>query len=210
MGIFFEWIILLKFLFDLDMVEPIHVGGVNMKKLFMVLPLVFLLCFTFSYQQQVEEVAEEEAKAIVETYVKARNEVNLTLLDEIYAPDVVVHDCSYPEDIVSLEALKNQYTFSHTAFPDLKITLDEMMIAKGDRIVWLWTLSGTNTGLFHTPLGDLPPTGKEVRFSGVAIDRLVEGKIAEEWVFWNVLDILQQLGFTITPPTPPEPPEEKK
>jgi predicted ester cyclase len=75
---------------------------------------------------------------------------------------------------------------------------------KGDKIAWIFTMSGTITGAFRTPLGELPPTGKSFRLSGVAVDRVVEGKIAEEWVYYNVLDILQPLGFTLAPPKPPQ------
>lgn len=167
-----------------------------------VIPLL-LLCLAIGCQKQVKEgTTEEEAKVIGDQYVKARNEVNLSLLDEIMDPQIVVHDSSQPETMVGLNALKNQYTFSHTAFPDFHMMLDEMIV-KGDKIVWLWTLTGTHTGPFHTPLGDLPPTGKKIRFSGVAIDRVVNGKVAEEWVFFNVLDLLMQLGFTIAPPPLP-------
>jgi len=175
-----------------------------------IIPLVLLLCLAFSCQKQGEKgITEEEGKAIGDTYAKARNEVNLALLDEIYAPDVVVHDCSSPEDIVGLDALKEYYSYTHKAFPDLHVVLDETIV-KGDKIIWVWTFTGTNTGLFHTPLGDIPATGKKVQFSGVAIDRVDEGKIVEEWVYFNVLQVLQQLGFTIIPPQPPEPQEEKK
>ena len=180
-----------------------------MKKLFMVISLVLLLCFTLSCQQGEEGITEEEAKDIGDTYAKARNEVNLALLDEIYAPDVVVHDCSSPEDIIGLEALKEYYSYTHKAFPDLHATLDETIV-KGDKIIWVWTFAATNTGSFHTPLGDIPPTGNKVQFSGVAIDRVDEGKIVEEWVYFNGLQVLQQLGFTIIPPQSQEPPQEKK
>ncbi len=37
-------------------------------------------------------------------------------------------------------------------------------------------------------------------FSGVAIDRLVDGKFAEEWVYFNVLDPLLRLSFGVVPP----------
>ena len=181
-----------------------------MKRLFMILPLVFLLCFTFGCQQfysepeeAAEGITEEEAMVIGDTYLKARSEVNLDLLDEIYASDVVIHDCSQPEDMVGLNALKSQYSYSHRALPNFQMTLDEMIV-KGDRIVWIWTVTGTNTGPFHTPFGDLPPTGKKVKFTGVAIDRMVGGKIVEEWIYFNVLELLQQLGFTLAPPQPPE------
>jgi len=180
-----------------------------MKKLLLVIPLVFLLCFTFSCQKGEEGITEEEATAIGDVYVKSRNEGNLALLDEIYSSDVVVHDCSSPEDIIGLEALKGYYSYTHKAFPNLHAVLDETIV-KGDRIILVWTFSGVNTGSFHTPLGDIHATGKKVKFSGVAIDRVDEGKIVEEWVYFNVLQVLQQLGFTITPPQPQEPQEEKK
>jgi steroid delta-isomerase-like uncharacterized protein len=180
-----------------------------MKKLFMVLPLVLLLCFTFSCQKVEEGITEEEAKAIHDLYVEARNTANLDLLDEILAEDVVVHDSGYLEDLVGLDALKEYYSNNHKAFPDLHITFDEMVV-KGDRIIVFWTFSGTNTGLLRTPMGDVPATGKKVQFSGVAIDHVEEGKIIEDWVVWNVLDLMQQLGFTFTPPMPSEAPEEKK
>ena len=145
-------------------------------------------------QPVTDVITEDEAMVIGDRYEQARNEVNLDILNEIYHPDVVVHDCSQPEDILGLDALKNQYTVSHTALPDLRITIDEMIV-KGDKIVWIWTFSGTNTGSF----GELPATGKKIQFAGVAIDRIVDGKIAEEWVYFNLLDLYQQLGFKVVP-----------
>ena len=159
-------------------------------------PFVILFCFVLSCQQQTKVmVTEEQAKFIGNQYVKARNEANLDLLDGIYAADAVIHDPGQPEDIMSLGALKTYYLGNHTAFPDLKLSLEEIAIS-GDRIVWGWTFTGTNTG----PLRGLPPTGNKVEFSGVAIDRVVDGKIVEEWVYYNLLDVFQQLGFTVTPP----------
>ena len=181
-----------------------------MKKSLFIVSLVFLLCLIFSCKKQVEEgITEEEAKAIHDLYVEARNTVNLDLLDEILKEDIVVHDSGYPEDLVGLDALKEYYSHTHKAFPDLHATIDEIIV-KGDKIICVWTFSGTNTGSLHTALGDMPATGNKVQFSGVVIDRVEEGKMVEEWVYFNVLHLLQQLGFTLTPPQPPEPPEEKK
>jgi steroid delta-isomerase-like uncharacterized protein len=164
---------------------------------------------SFVRKKQVKEgITEEQAIAIGDDYAKARNEANLALLDNIYTQDVIVHDCSSPEDIMGLDALKEYYSHTHKAFPDLHATIDETII-KDDKIIWVWTFTGTNTGLFHTPLGDIPATGKKVQFSGVAIDRFTEGKIVEEWVYFNVLNVLMQLGFTVIPPKP-SPPEEIK
>jgi steroid delta-isomerase-like uncharacterized protein len=148
-----------------------------------------------------QPMTDEQAKAIGDLYIKSRNEANLSLLDKIYFPDVTVHDPSQPQEIVGLAALKAQYRNTHAAVPDVKFSLDDMYL-KEDKIVWIFTMSGTITGPFRTPLGELPATGKAFRFSGVAVDRIVEGRIAEEWLYFNVLDILQPLGFTLAPPKP--------
>ena len=144
-------------------------------------------------------VNESQAKAIGDSYVKARNEANLSLLDSIYSPDVIVHDPTQPQDIIGLAALKGQYSNTHAAVPDVKFSLDEMY-RKEDKIAWIFTMSGTITKPFRTPVGELPPTGKPLRLSGVAIDRIVGGKISEEWLYFNVLEILQPLGFSLAPP----------
>lgn len=174
-------------------------------QLAIIIALAMLLGLTFSCQKKVAgEITEEEAKTICDWYLRARNEANLDLLDNIYSPQVVVHDPSQPQAMVGLEALKIQYKTTHAAVPDVKFSLDELYI-KGDKLVWVFTMWGSITGPFSTPLGELPPSGKTFRFSGVAIDRVVEGKIAEEWVYFNVLDILQPMGFTLMPPQPPQP-----
>ncbi|MFB0519237.1 MAG: ester cyclase [Acidobacteriota bacterium] len=169
------------------------------KKIIPVVALV-LLCFTFGCQQPVEEaITEEEAKALLDRYVEIWNEGNLTIVEEVFDPEYVLHHCAFPEDIVGLDGFKSWTTSSLTAFPDHYITFDEMIV-KGDKIVMRWTATGTNTGTLVSPLGELPPTGKKFRISGLDISRVVNGKIAEEWLVYNLLDMLQQLGFTLTPP----------
>jgi len=44
----------------------------------------------------------------------------------------------------------------------------------------------------------IPPTGKRVTTTGIDIFRIADGKIAEEWVNWSILSMLQQLG--VVPP----------
>jgi predicted ester cyclase len=188
-------------------------GGGNMKKLLTIIPLVILLCFTFGCQKA-EEVAEgifeEEAIVLLDKVLEIYNEGNLALVDEFYAPEYVSHNYATNEEQVGLDALKEGITISRKAFPDFNRTNDEIFVM-GDKTVTRWTMIGTNTGpLRAIPEGELPPTGKKVRVSGVTISRLVSEKIVEEWSYFNVLDVVIQLGWTITPPQPHEPPEEKK
>ena len=168
-----------------------------------VISLALLLGLTLSCQKKTPGgITEHEAKTIGDWYLMDRNEANLALLDNIYSPDVIVHDPGQPQNIIGLEALKSQYRNTHRAIPDVKFTVDEMYV-KGDKLAWIFTMSGTITGPVGTPFGELPPTGKTFRLSGVAVDRIIEGKIVEEWVYFNLLDILQPMGFTLTPPQPP-------
>jgi steroid delta-isomerase-like uncharacterized protein len=59
---------------------------------------------------------------------------------------------------------------------------------QGDRVVSRWVCRGTNKGMFG-----LPPDGKPVSFSGIAIWSVRDGKLAECWVersAWELYNIL--------------------
>jgi steroid delta-isomerase-like uncharacterized protein len=174
-----------------------------MKKLLMIIPLVILLCFTFSCQKPVEEaMTEEEAKAMADRVLEMWNEGNLALVEELFAPEGVVHYSASPEDFVGLDGVKNWVTSSHTVFPDFTMTFDEVIV-KGNNMVARWTATGTNTGPLQTPMGELPATNKKVRIFGLSLSKAENGKVVEEWVIYNVLDMMQQLGFTLNLPQPP-------
>jgi steroid delta-isomerase-like uncharacterized protein len=164
----------------------------------MVVMALVLLAGGLSCQRAGESgLTPQEGERIASVYLEARNTPDLGLLDKIYDAEVVVHDCGAPEDIRGLDALKSYYEASHVGFPDFKAAFEDVFVS-GDKIVIRWTITATHRG----PLRGLPPTGKPVRFSGLAIDRVAQGKIVEEWVDFNVLDLLQQLGFTLVPPAP--------
>jgi steroid delta-isomerase-like uncharacterized protein len=155
-----------------------------------------LLGFSISCQRQVQEgITEEEIQAWTDNVLKMWNEANPDIVDKVYAPEIVRHDCGQPEAIVGLENIKKYLENLFNAFPDLNITIDET-IAAGNKLAQRWTLTGTNTG----SMANMPPTGKNVRVSGVSIVYMVNSKAVEIWDLYNVLDMMQQLGFTLTPP----------
>lgn len=84
-----------------------------------------------------------------------------------------------------------------TAFPDMVLTIPKMH-AGGSTLVSEWTAKGTHTG----PFGDIPATGNEVTFSGASIITYDDaGLITREEVYYDVLDLMTQLGFSLTPPS---------
>jgi len=171
-----------------------------------VVPAFFLLCITFSCQQQGKNLkAEEEMKALAERSLEIWNEGNLDLIDELIAPNCIRHEVDISEDLVGTEAYKEYVTSMRTTYPDFNVMMDELII-KDDKIIMRWTLTGTNTG----PRGELPPTGNKIKVSGINVNKIVEGKTVEEWVYYNYAAGLTQLGFTITPPVQEgEQPEEQ-
>lgn len=81
-------------------------------------------------------------------------------------------------------------------FPDLIITINNFYI-KDNKTFLHWTFTGTNTGVF----GETQATGKKVKVNGFSTIHYNEsGKMFQEDVYYNELDLLQQLGYTISPP----------
>src|SRR5829696_1666609 len=79
-------------------------------------------------------------------------------------------------------------------FPDLQLEVqdsaaDEGMVAQ--RILF----TGTHTGTFR----GLPPTNRQVRFSGLEINRMVDGKVAEHWFQMDAVTLFEQLGLRVVP-----------
>jgi steroid delta-isomerase-like uncharacterized protein len=114
------------------------------------------------------------------------NKRNLALVDELYA-DCVYHSPATGE--IKGEALKQFLASMLAAFPDIRFTIQDQ-VAEGDKLVTRWSCTGTHLG----ELVGLAPTGKQVTFSGMAIVRIVDGKIVEQWEESDALGILQQLG----------------
>ena len=55
--------------------------------------------------------------------------------------------------------------------------------------------TGTHTGTFR----GLPATGNNVRFSGLEINRMVDGRVAEHWFQLDAVTLFEQLGLRILP-----------
>ena len=131
-----------------------------------------------------------ENKAIARRLVEeAFNEGKLEVVDELAAPGIVSYDSALPEPLVGIDATKASIAAYRDAFPDLKLTVEEQ-IAEGDLVVTRWTARGTHQG----ELMGMAPTGKEATVTGITIDRLENGRIAESRTNWDSLGLMQQLG----------------
>jgi predicted ester cyclase len=54
-------------------------------------------------------------------------------------------------------------------------------------------------GTHRGPFMGIQPTNRELSWTGITIDRIVEGKIVESWANWDMMGMMQQLGV-VRPP----------
>jgi len=111
---------------------------------------------------------------------------NVDLIDELYAADFVGH---FPgETFHGREGIASHVTAHRAAFPDWTEEIEDT-IAEHDRVVARFRSRGTNLGEFF----DNAPTGNSVEISEVAIFKLKDGKVVEQWVYPDMLSMQRQL-----------------
>jgi predicted ester cyclase len=90
----------------------------------------------------------------------------------------------------NLEAWKELVAGFHEAFSDSRVKV-LMQIAEGDLVANRWAFTAVHTGSFMAAA----PTGNEVTWTGVQIDRIENGKIVESWVDWDKYRFFQGIGL---------------
>jgi steroid delta-isomerase-like uncharacterized protein len=120
---------------------------------------------------------------------EALNQGKYDVIEELVAPTFVNHD-PLTGDTKGLEATREVIEGYRSAFPDLKITIEDQL-AERDLVATRWTAKGTHKG----ELLGIAPTGKESTVTGLTIDRIKDGKIVESWNNWDTLGMLRQLGI---------------
>jgi steroid delta-isomerase-like uncharacterized protein len=134
----------------------------------------------------------EENKAIVRRYLEeAWNQRNLAVIDELVAPNLIQHIRNVPP---GRQGVHQFFGMLFNAFPDVHLTVEDML-AEGDTVVWRFTVRGTHQGSFR----GIAPSGKRVVLTGIAISRLQDGRLAENWNETDDLGLLQQLGAVPVP-----------
>jgi steroid delta-isomerase-like uncharacterized protein len=79
------------------------------------------------------------------------------------------------------------------ALPDGRIS-SENEVAAGDTVVTEGTLTGTHSGTFRSPQGDIPASGNPVTLRYVSVKQIRDGKVAAERLYFDQLEFLQQIG----------------
>jgi steroid delta-isomerase-like uncharacterized protein len=143
-------------------------------------------------------MSADETKTIARrAFEEAWNGGDLAVLDELVAPGSVVHDPGTPGRAGGPEGEREAIQLYRAAFPDLHFTL-EAVLAEDNTATVRWTARGTHRG----DLPGIPATGRAAEVTGISVIRVAGGKIVEEWISWDALGLLQQLGVIPAPGQP--------
>jgi predicted ester cyclase len=115
------------------------------------------------------------------------NQGNLAVADELIAPGAIEHQRGAGD---GPEGAKNTIKYLRSAFPDFRITIDEV-IAVGDKVWARQRGGGTNLGRF----AGRPPTGKRGVIDVIDVCRFEDGKMVEHWGVPDQLGMMLALGL---------------
>jgi predicted ester cyclase len=129
--------------------------------------------------------AEEENKTLARHLMEAVwKQGALDVVDEILTPDFVDHSL-LPGQASSREGYKQSAAEFYAAFSFADLTI-EAQIAEGDMVVTRFSTRCIQRGEF---LG-VPPSGEVGTYSTIRINRIVGGKITDEWSEGSLLEML--------------------
>lgn len=143
-------------------------------------------------------MSTEENKAVVRRWfdeVLSRGDLDAldSICAECHPQFAVVRGVMEPAPL-GMSGLKSLITGLRSAFPDLQATVEEQ-IAEADKVVTRVTIRGTQEGEF---LG-MPATGRSFTIPGVSIWEVRGNLLIQEWVSWDALGMMQQLGAIPVP-----------
>jgi predicted ester cyclase len=129
-----------------------------------------------------------EPRDVVQQFVAAINAADDDALLELLHDDFVDRTPN-PLQGTGRDAFASKIRQLRNAFSDMSLRVDQV-VAEGDVVSFLWTLSGTNDG----PFADWEPTGIPVEFNGMNLQRLADGRVVEHWSIHDALSLFHQLG----------------
>ena len=96
------------------------------------------------------------------------------------------------------EACVEFYGSWMSAFPDAHVEINGLHIID-DVAVEEGTFTGTHDGVLHSPMGDVPPTGRSVSVDYIQVLRFRDGKHCSFNLMFDRLLMLEQLGLIPAP-----------
>ncbi len=137
-----------------------------------------------------------EPRETVSAATEAFNAHDEAAMRAHYSPDVV-----FEAPGVHLEGREAAIGYAMAwlrAFPDARLTIHDT-VAEGEWVVTRFTFEGTHRHPLAGPAGEIPPTGRTLSGRGCEAFCVRGGKIVEEHLYFDQVQILTQLGLLAEP-----------
>jgi predicted ester cyclase len=130
----------------------------------------------------------ESNKAVARRYFDAYRTGDVGVVMEFIGRDCVLHPGGGGEPM-NFDERKRDETVFFKAFSDVQAIVEDQ-IAEGDKVANRIKMHCTQTGEYQ----DIPATGKRIAIAYIDIVRMKAGRIVEEWVEFDMISILRQIG----------------
>jgi steroid delta-isomerase-like uncharacterized protein len=138
-----------------------------------------------------------DGKQVVERAIKAWNGRDLDAFVALASPDVRI-TASGGVELKGPEGMRQYYMLWRTACPDNAVTYHNI-VGEAERAIGEGTFTGTHDGPLHSPAGDIPATRRRLNADFVAAYRTAGGKVTSLRIYFDVLDLMTQLGLAGQP-----------
>ena len=117
---------------------------------------------------------------------------NAAMVDELHSADFV--DRASAGRATDREGFKQGLVDLYKAFPDFHAVIEDLVVDETHQMV---TVRWSAHGMHRDTYMGMAPTGRDIRFRGIEIIRVEDGRIAERWGEWDGIDLVEQLRAAV-------------
>ncbi len=136
-------------------------------------------------------MSQENKDTVREIFARNDAAGNMSPSLEFMADDYRVHLPGMPPlDVNGFAGFGNAF---YSACPGMTHELLDT-IGEGDFVTTRLRITGKQTQSFVMPTGTIPPTNADLSIDAMNMFRFSGGKVAEQWVIFDMLGVMQSLG----------------
>jgi predicted ester cyclase len=135
-------------------------------------------------------MSSEDNKALIRDWLTGVDTGKAEVIDDFLSGEVVDHNPPpFQGPATGIAGARDAFNYALGAFSDFKHEI-VAQFADGDYVISRIVGRGRHTGDFM----GVPATGKDVTMEGIAIHRVVDGRIVEHWAQVDAANMLMQMG----------------
>lgn len=136
-------------------------------------------------------IAQEKGQILAEFFANVLNGHDVMVSEDFLAPDFLHHTpaAGMGSDLMGY---KQELTLRFIAYHDLQYIVEESIV-QGNKVIVHWTAVATHPGGLIGKRGIHIPIGRKLRWSGMTMARLRDGRIEELWTYQDEISLLGQM-----------------